>query len=422
MPRTFWLRPASSVYRRFSTLVICLTAALASGISPSEAGELENSDTLNQIFDENRSDSIDLLVDMYNQSNILVLGQSNHAHAKTYELLGKLLDRVGTDPRLKRIYIERDGDVAGFFEQLSVHSLPAALKRFKFPEPAELSRTNNLCITQEYAYTVAEFFPKVQAINRKRPLGNKLLFTSSIDANVSNRDPFYPAGYPYDDYLKKIKLTRHCDAGDIKKAPPFYFASANHQEESGARFEKEILPRLKKNEKIIVLYHYAHVLKRFQACGLRMIDELEWITAREPMNWISFFLRRVPDAEKRMRVVMLEEKDAYQNPEGALRLTQSQASRYPGEDFAYPLSPFRSHLRVRGLAAFMPNSILTFYKRNRSMAILPDILDGVVWNHNSQSKYAYKKTAAQYLPGICKAAPGSDSARKQRFDPWRIRP
>src|SRR5690349_9824873 len=96
--------------RRIPALLIAAGAIALSSLRAEAQGPTADSTatllTENQIFDANRRDPLPLLRDVYEQNRVLVLGEVDHSYLTIHTLLHRLLEQVGTDPRLKYIVLE----------------------------------------------------------------------------------------------------------------------------------------------------------------------------------------------------------------------------------------------------------------------------------------------------------------------------
>jgi hypothetical protein len=161
---------------------------------------------------------------------------------------------------------------------------------------------------------------------------------------------------------------------------------------TSVNFYDRLWKTLRPTDKVIMLYHYAHVIKTFT-----VLNEHQ---RRVPKNWMSTFLRDHPEAESHIRIVLLD-ADAH-----SFRFTQRQAARYPNQTFAVALAPFRGVTMDRDTAVFAvsPSFPLeahgpTFGAAPHSSHTFPDMFDGVIWIADAAPWVL--KTAHDYLPEQC---------------------
>jgi VCBS repeat-containing protein len=329
--------------------------------------------TESQIFDANRRTPVDLLQELYERHQVLVLAEQSHQHATAYALLRELLTRVGHDPRLKYIVLERFHDDASLLQEASVHTLTEAELQTRFS--SDRARDFSLCTSGEWAFTWAEFLESVNHVNRGRPKEHPVLVTS-VDGASNQLNPFG------------------------QTAVFLYLTSINREVATRENFERTVWSTLSPTDKVIVIYNYAHVIKGFRADSYRLVDDTLPNKMQADLDWMSMFVRKHPEAESRLAIVLLDEKDSTANPDGVLRFTQRQVARSPGAAFGVALAPFRRVLTEQGSAVFVPGSWLLGYKPLTSTALLPDMLDAVIWTPDAEAQWKLEPASA-YLPTAC---------------------
>lgn len=358
--------------------------------SPAAHADIPSED---QVFDENVTTPTNLLLRMYQQSPLLVLGAANHCNSKIYVDLKELLKKVGTDPHLKYIVIERAHDAAAFYRDLSLHPLHEVWKQNHFDSSS--SRKNALCASPEWAYTVQNVMPFIQKLNRKRPPGNKLLVTAidGISSNIPIDWPKYRGPYS----------SQRCDLSDQHDAF-LYATSGSRENDSEDLFQKNIWQNLKPGEKAIVVYHGMHLIRSVTTCTSFLRGQDSWSTDLAKLTWFSQFLDGNPDATS--RIVLFDELDqcGFNHGGAQLKFSTRQSSRHPDLDFGIELKPFTGIESEKGLAAFEPGAFIQTYHdgKSTSSASLPEMADAVIWSHDAMDNYAiYPKTSEQILPGYC---------------------
>jgi hypothetical protein len=356
--------------RILTAAVLCFGAAHRSdaqsqtGTPPVGSAAIEN-----QTFDAHRHDPIEVLRQLYEEKQILVLGFSHHRSETYFRVLHALLDKVGHDPRLKYVVLERWPGEAVVLEELSVNRFTESdlMKRFPdLPTPSIGAKyptaRYRLCIAGELAYPWAKLLPHVQALNARRPSSRKLLVTE-IEG--------MPLGIQPESFERE-------------------FRTANN-------FWEGIGKRLTPSEKVIVVYNAGHVTKRVS----RRIwfRKNKYYEPSEPLagNWLSMLLRQHPEAEAQLAVALLD-YEGDNNPHGMLRFSQRQVARYPGQAWGVRLAPFRGGAAERGREIFDPKADRTLVPD--TMATLPDVYDAVVWQPNAQQELF--KTGVDYLPTACR--------------------
>lgn len=340
----------------------------------------------NSIFDANKRDPGILLNEMFQSKQVLILGSPGHMNAKVYYYFQDLLDKISQDPDLTTIVLERFGDQAKFYETLSKFDTETSIKLQPFSD--ELSLKNTMCASPEWAFSIAEFMPKIREINKLRPAEHQLVVTS-IDGMDSHM-PYLPPRLP-------------TQARDCTFAGPQgeFTQSATREEKTARNFERAILPKIRKGEKVIIMYHYAHILPDFKAC-MPVLDDGKWYSQKSNLTWFSRVLARHPEIRGISNFVLFDEQmrtDVFNVP--ALKVNGRQSLRDPKTDFAVPLGPLASELKNEiGLSFFTDFSFIKLYLEGSlsSTKSLPEEADATIWMHDSPVNYSLGLSSKKYLP------------------------
>src|SRR5688572_2557420 len=70
-----------------------------------ESEKAESQNTENSLFDNHKQEPVELLLQAFKRNRILLLGLSGHETSQHLYYLSKLLEKVGTDPKLKYIIL-----------------------------------------------------------------------------------------------------------------------------------------------------------------------------------------------------------------------------------------------------------------------------------------------------------------------------
>ncbi len=344
----------------------------------------------NSIFDKNRAAPSELLLKLYNENQILALGEPNHSQWRTLKYITDLLDVVGDDPKLKYVVIERFHTEAGFYEDLSIVPLAESLA-----EHSEVAVSDpykySFCMSRNWAHLIFYFMPKIRDINARRPPANKLIVTS-VDELSSFAD-------------SAATSSKNYTPGNCELPPHYSRAYALVQSidrESGTahRFFNNVWNRMGKDDKAIVFYHYGHLVKHIEGCMPHRIDEDRWTSDWNSLSWFESFLKMAPDARGRTKTVAFDE-DEENIPLGAFEFNRRQSKRYANQDFGVELEPFSSVSVDKGLDNFTDET--RFHRDDfpyRSDSLLPEMFDALVWSPNSSSDFKLSDPST-YLPSHC---------------------
>jgi hypothetical protein len=318
--------------------------------------------TEDHVFDATRQSPVALLRALYEKNQVLVIGFSSHDGQAQYQMLDSLLRQVGQDPRLQRIVLERGGDAAPLLERSSTVPVPMDEVAHGFASPARAHM--GLCLDGEFAYTWSDFLPHIRAVNATRPNGHKILVTT-VDA---------------------VDFNKVVQNGQFSLSAYIQFAEGEYREAgTSTNFYRRIWRTLRPSDKVIMLYHYSHVIKTFSV--------LIAPQHRVPSNWMSTFLRDHPEAESHIGIVLL---DAGTH---AFTFTERQAARYPNQTFAVALALFRGVTTERDTAVFATSPVVNFGDSLRSSSAFPAMFDGVIWIADA-TPWALSSAHA-YLPKQC---------------------
>lgn len=341
------------------------------------------------VFDRYAEKPDDLLLSLYEESDILILAESNHENGRVYDQLLRLLKKVADDPRLEFVLLERFHDVSSVFQDASVNDLVDVLDHGHFS--SAFSQNATLCGGRPWAYTFAEFLPEVQKINKARKA--KPILVSSFDSIPSFRDLLWPNSTNVD-----------MSACRIQDQQLQFTSSENREEQTASIFMEKFFKHHKPGKKMIIMYHYMHALRHLQGCLPKMIDAEHWKTVWTDATWFGKLLSADPSVVDRSRIVLFDEKDSGWNQSGVLSFTQHQANRYPGRDFSIKTRFLDGVVKESGLDLFLEDSYLKRYHGGNfySDAKIHQLVDGIIWTSDASDRYPLKKPA-QYLPDLCGA-------------------
>jgi hypothetical protein len=349
-----------------------------------------SSEKENEIFDINQLDPIDLLQSEYEKNKVLLIGFAHHYNHQHYIQLSKLLERIGSDKRLKYIVLERNHDISGFYELLSVNDLDKSLDKFRFKDISAQQRS--LCF-HEWAYSIAKFMPVIRRINKNR--SNNPILVKSVDAVPSDIDAESWPG------LGKPMADGTCSKHDTAT---IFSISATREERTARIFDTQIFKRLGPDEKVIVLYNQNHLIDEFQLCMPHMINENEWIANISPFTWITRFYHKNPEARDKTGLVLIDEsiKNGWIS---TFEFTKRQLRRNPPISVAVHLGHFIGVLNERGLNILEKTSNTSNHLRRSSGTALynktlPEVAKGIIINPLAHILYD-NKPAFEYLPQYC---------------------
>ncbi len=362
----------------------------------------------NKIFDNTHQSPVRLMTDLYKKNQILILGESNHDNYKVYAYLKELLDLVGEDPELKFIALERPSDASEFFQDLSIRPLTEVLEKFHFK--SDSAKENTLCLSSEWARSIADFFPYLRVLNKKRiHRGLQPILVKTFDSVPSDQgnEMSGPTKTVKDGtcHLAPTAFTSHPDAKPVYLT--LFQASGNREQQTAENFKQQIRKGLRPSNKIILMYHYLHVIKGFESC-MPFLDSMndpdEWTARWTKSNWFELFAAEHPQIRKRSKIIAFDEISDTFAPKGNFLVTQRQVLRHPDIDFAFNLSQLKNIETEKGMDVFSEGALIKTYHggQHRSEFTLPQMFDAVVWSHDAQLKYQYDlRNPAHYLPEYC---------------------
>lgn len=331
----------------------------------------------------------EVLSEAYKNSQILLIATANHSHSKTYHYLDRLLHSLKSTDSLRFIVFERFHDNAAFYESLSVRDLKDTMRIVPFK--SKKSEKNSLCF-EEWAYTISDFFPRLRALNstRKTPI-----LATSIDGIHSENGSWWPE-------QNATYAPGNCE---LKRPYTIYAASSNREEDTQKNFS-HLYRRLLPNEKMIIVYHHAHLLKSFQSCFPRLESITEhqanWSSDLTSLSWFDRAIAKHPEITAKVKMVLLDEIDASQNPDGAYVLSDFISNQFPNKSSGLSLQKTIPSYTQVGLDVFKPHSFMKGYQEglHRSSQTLYQMADFLIWSHDSQTHFKLKE-ARDYLPENC---------------------
>lgn len=347
-----------------------------------------------QIFDQNVTTAEKLLDKEYEKSKVLFVGLSYHSNHQHIVQLTELIKRVGLDPNLKTIVLERAGDISGFYEMLSTTDLKTTLENFKFA--SNDAKIRSLC-AHEWAFAISYFFPELRKINQLRPKDNPLL-VRSVDGMRSTLAEMWPGP-------GKNLRDGTCSAAKITgsgQTPTFYGISGTREQTTAQNFSNRIWSNLGSNDKAIVLYHRGHIMDNLEACQPNQgIDENDWVANKGLLTWFGRFILLHPEARHQVSVVVVDEKESTRTEQG-FNFTQRQSKRTLDTEWAINLAPFVGVMNEIGIEMFTQKVDFRAYLNGAisGTKTLPEIVDGVISNPMAHIRYKTLK-GYNYLPEQC---------------------
>ena len=354
-------------------------------------------DIENKIFDENRTDAIDLLVKEYQQSKVLFIGFYHHYAHQHIDQLSSLLQKIGNDPNLKTIVLERSSDVSSFYELLSTKDLSKSIQDFGFK--SQQAQEQTLCRGPgEWSYVIKNFFPELRKINQHR--SHNPILAKSVDGiqSLMVEEDWPGLNRPMIDGTCPAKLltTRTGEALTI------YGISSTREHTTAKNIKSQIWDKLGPNDKAIVLYHRAHLTDGLDVCQPEMISENSWVSNLGNFSWYGRFLNDNPEVKKDVSLVFIDEKFDPTNEMITLNFTKRQSKR-SSTDWAISLRPFKNIVNEIGFEMFTKDSdIRRLYNTPYSSGskTLPEIADGLIFNSEAHIRYK-NLTSSDYLPEYC---------------------
>lgn len=325
-----------------------------------------------QLFDTVHTTPVQLLRNIYDTHRVLIFGFTSHDKTTQYRMLDSLLRYVGHDPHLKRIALERPIESARILEATSTHAIGTVEFRPYFPNEQSLRAS---LAQDEWKYTFDTLMPKIRALNAQRPADNPVRVTT-VDGVSFVTETFGTAA-----------------------------EGESRETETSHNFTRTLWNGLMPTDKVILLYHLAHVTKTFtvlntgwQPVGSAPTDTLNFNSepdpyellpsdtvpfgtiSRIPSDWLGTFLRDTPGGESQIGVVLLDECVAIgPRVRPVLKFTERQAARYPHQSFGVFLAPFRGVVSDSGLSAFATPVIRNHGVGLHSSESLTGMYDGVIW-------------------------------------------
>lgn len=347
-----------------------------------------------QIFDQNVTTATKLLDSEFEKSKVLFIGFSYHSNHQHIIQLTELIKRVGLDPKLKTIVLERAGDISGFYEMLSTNDLKTTLENYKFE--SDTAKIRSLC-APEWSFAISYLFPELRKINQLRPKDNPLL-VKSIDGISSTIAEMWPG--------RGRNLTDGtCSAAEITGAgltPTLYAVSGTREQTTAQNFSKRIWTKMQTDDKAIVLYHRGHIVDNFEACQPNMgADINNWIANKGLLTWFGRFGMIHPEARHQVSVILIDEKESIKTEHG-FKFTQRQLKRTLDTEWAISLAPFIGVINEMGIEMFTENLDFRRYLNGTisGTKALPEIADGLI--NNPMAHILYRTTRGNdYLPEYC---------------------
>lgn len=348
----------------------------------------------NKAFDQKKKDPDTLILDLYKQSHILALGEANHANYKIYTHLKTLLEKVGMDPDLKYLAIERSHNLAGFYESISKKSVDDETVFRHLPTLNHKIYTLDGGGFSADPYFITSVAPLIQELNKKR---EHPLIIIPIDGSQVGERPLPP-----------LPIARDHE-GIIPTELTTYSASWDREAETSHLFKERVLNQLGSNGKVIVLYHLGHLAQGIQGHFAKInFKENIWEAAEwHPSSWLGFTLEENPELRQKTKVIAFDEKDSNGSwaPNGTFKFTQRQALRNPNQSFGVEMKDFKDRIKENGLENFSEQTSMRMYFGDvlKSDKPLTEMFDAIIWSHDAHEKYKVDpqlglKAFSQWLP------------------------
>jgi len=372
--------------RTFDLLMTALVASFG-GISELRAIDYQFQ-VENEYFDKHATDSKSLLIDLYTESKILLLGAANHRDMQHHLILIDLLKEVGTDLNLKYIVLEQFFENDEFYRKLSFNDVFDTLKTHRFA--SDHQRLITLCWSREWTWVYTHLFPVIQDINRRRPTDNPLIVRGLDGFGLDNSFGLTsPAEVkPVDCSFNNSRNQNTTD--NIQ----------NRELATAANFHAEVWSRLKDTDKAIVLYHQAHLYRHFESCRVLRTDAGA-VSSINPRNWFSVLLRDHPEIEGQSRLVIFDEVNINHHPQGVLRFSRRQVERRPAQPWAIDVRGMRGIELERGENAWIFSPV-SFNNEgmNYSDRYFYEIVDAVIWSPRAELDYKVGNVT-DYMGNFC---------------------
>ncbi len=330
-----------------------------------------------------------------------MIGLSNHSSKTPYLYLNQLLEKIGSDPRLKIIALERQNDTQALYDELLRAPVPV---EDPLPE-SETARMANVypdsgflreivCSSPERAFTIRKIFPAVRSANRLRATTSAIRVVP-IDGMRADRERLWPGvGKP---------ITDRCGHRSAAQSTQ-YVESFNREQDTAKNFKERVLAVLGPNDKAIVVYHYGHMIRTFSSCAPGYMDSPDqWETRVTPTGWGAMLDREDPSFRLKSHLVVFDEGERM-NPFVNFRVTEALRKKRPGEAWAFTTQDLdRQGLSLgSGVDVFGPSAqMLAVYSESlKSSEKLDQMIDSIVHIPNVEDENAIGP-ASQYYPVLC---------------------
>ena len=288
-----------------------------------------------------------LLRSLYNESQLLFLGESNHSNFQSLDYLLELIKEVGTDENLKYIL-----DESIFEDRDRLHR--ASIGEISLQDYLPL-REN-----QQFAYFYLKLLPLLREINKKRSPDNPLVLV------------------PIDGFLHR-KF-------------PEYGGSLDREKGTQANFESIALPLLESGGKAIVFYHYIHLIQSFSGSlpQWNPVSQSVEPSPVGPINWLSLVFANHPEWRKQSKLVFFDEIEASWSPNGNFRILKDLSKKHPNQSFGFKTNSLDpSDLIEKGCEIFCippKRGVNSMILQTESQATLQDMTDALIWTSGLEDR------------------------------------
>lgn len=343
----------------------------------------------------------DALLEAYKNSQVLAIAAGNHSTYWKFDLAEKLLDEVKNDKNLKYIILESSNELAPKMQQAS---LPSLSYLDVFNETDKPLR-DFLCSSNEFAYGLGSLLKKVRSINLSREQDPILL--TAIDGVNINRNPYWPlSDFNFDLRHFDLNTTECSPVPMIEILNPIYVSSANREDDTANNF-LDLFMSLKPEEKVIIIYHTAHLVPTIHSCMAAMDEQSvsQWTNSLSPLSWYQRAVEASPSLRSKTKLVLLDEKDTQYSIHGNFKFLSQYATSLSldsrvvikGED----LDRYSSF--TKGYDILQQSSFLINYmgQGDRDNFSHKDLFDYYIWEKASE-KFQFPPSKESF-PEVCGA-------------------
>jgi hypothetical protein len=320
------------------------------------------------------------LLNKLNSTQVLFIGTPNHTQYGFYKLLENFIKKAVKNNNLKYIVLERPMASNEYLQEVSTLA------------PGEYSLDHNmaeetLCGSTEWAYAGKNLFPIIQKANQFKT--NKVIL-KSIDGMNSEND------FSDTDLSDTAIEINNCKTNKLHES--FQFVSSfNRERESANNFKKNIMEKLGPDEKAIVIYNHAHLLKGAKSCMQNFRDG-KFMQEDLFSTWLGLYVSENPYFKNKMNVVLIDEED----------IIKLNGQQYPGYNGNGILNIKQDYSKLNFFD--LGEKSLIWKRSSFVKSYFNDLhfserhlFDGYIWLPDSKKYNFERDNMREYLPKICKA-------------------